>query len=118
VAKYTVESSLMSKSESGERQFRVPGGVYTWKDIIATIEEVQGVKYTSHYLAPEDAFAAAKDCERKGDIDGELAFSLKGLMGDPKEFGVPKPWDNHKFPIEPEPLEVAIKRFFAEEKSW
>lgn len=117
VARYVVESTLLPKSKSGERQFRVPGGPYAWKEVVETISKVQGVEYTSHYLPLEDAIAAAKERASEGDVDGELLFSLKTIMGDPNAFGVPKPWDNEKFSFEPESLEVAVKRFFEERKS-
>ncbi|KAF2688549.1 NAD(P)-binding protein [Lentithecium fluviatile CBS 122367] len=116
VSKYLVESLFLPKSPTQERQFRVIGGLYAWGDIIDMVERIQEVKYTHTYLPQQAAVDAAAECAKKGDVDGELAFSLKALMGDTKEIGVPKPWDNDKFDIEPEGLEDSLKRFFGERK--
>ena len=62
----------------------------------------------------QDAIDKAIECTKRGDVDGELAFSLKALMGDPNVMGVPKPWDNEQFSFKPESLEVTLKRFFEE----
>jgi hypothetical protein len=115
VARYVVESILLPKSPTQERQFRVPGGLYEWGHVIDELEKAQGAKYTRDFRLRQEAIDNARECEKKGNADGELAFSLKAIMGDPNAQGVPKPWDNEKFSFEPETLEATLKRFFAEE---
>ena len=83
---------------------------------MATIEKVQGAKYTCTYHPRQDAIDAQKACAEKGDVDGELAWSLMSLMGDTNEESVPKPWDNDKFPFKPATLEETIRKFFQDRK--
>jgi hypothetical protein len=77
VSKYLVESLFLPKSHTQERQFRVVGGLYAWGDIIDMVEKIQGVKYSRTYLPRQVAFDRAAECLENGDVDGELAFSLK-----------------------------------------
>lgn len=50
-------------------------------------------------------------------MDGELAFSLKAMLGDPEAVSVPKPWNNEKFSFKPKTLEEGVRDFFeAQEK--
>ena len=107
-----MESVFLPKSASQERTFRVPGGNYAWKDVVATLEKVQGVKYTCTYHPTQDAIDAQRAYAEKGDVDGELAFSLKSLVGDINAVCVPKPWDNDKFSFKPQTLEEAVRKFF------
>ncbi|KAI9149946.1 NAD(P)-binding protein [Paramyrothecium foliicola] len=117
VARYLVESTFLPKSDTGgERAFRVPGGVYSWQQIIDSISAAQGVAYTSTYLPQQDAFKKASECSERGDVDGELVYSLKALMGDAEAITVPKPWDNDKFPFQPESLQNTLARIFAKRK--
>jgi hypothetical protein len=49
-------------------------------------------------------------------VDKELEYALKAGLGDENIQAVPKPWDNDKFPdIQPESLEVPLRRFFEKE---
>ncbi|KAF2804626.1 NAD(P)-binding protein [Mytilinidion resinicola] len=113
-AKYIVQSTLLPKSESRERWFRVPGGLYTWREVIATLEKVQGVKYTCTYLSQQEAVDKAEACRKAGDVDGELAFLLKKNLGELGVVGVPQPWDNEVFGFEPEGFEQAVRRILEE----
>ncbi|CAI6342162.1 unnamed protein product [Periconia digitata] len=113
VARYTLESILLPKSPTQERQFRVPGGLWKWGDIIDTLEKVQGATYTRDFRPRQEAIDKAKECEKNGDVDDELAYSLRAIMGDPNAEGVPKPWDNEQFSFQPQTLEVTLKEFFA-----
>ena len=79
---------------------------------MATIEKVQGAKYTCTYHSRQDAIDAQKACEEKGDVDGELAFSLRSLIGDINAESVPKPWDNDKFSFKPATFEETVKKYF------
>jgi hypothetical protein len=116
VARYVVESILLPKSPTQERQFRVPGGMYAWGDLIDAVEKAQGVKYTRKFLPRQEAIDNAVACAKQGDTDGELGYSLKAIMGDPNAETVPKPWDNGKFSFEPQTLEDILDQFFAEKK--
>jgi hypothetical protein len=107
-----VESIFLPKSPSQERIFRIPGGIYAWKDVVATVEKVQGVEYTSTYHSRQSAIDTQKACADKGDMDSELAFSLKAMLGDPEAVSVPKPWDNDKFSFRPKTLEEGVRSFF------
>lgn len=111
-----MESVFLPKSPSQERTIRIPGGSYAWKDIIATLERVQGVKYACTYHPRQDAIDAQKAYAEKGDVDGELAFSLKALMGDINTVSVPEPWDNDKFSFKPATFEETVRKFFEDLK--
>ena len=111
-----MESVFLPKSPSQERTFRIPGGNYAWKDVVATLEKIQGVKYTCTYHPRQDAIDAQKACAEKGDVDGELAFSLKSLLGDINAVSVPEPWDNDKFSFKPATLEEVVVKFFEDLK--
>lgn len=80
---------------------------------MATLEKVQGVKYACTYHPRQDAIDAQKACAEKGDVDGELTFALKSIMGDINVVSVPKPWDNDKFSFKPATLEEAVRKFFS-----
>jgi hypothetical protein len=83
---------------------------------VATLERVQGVEYTCTYHPRQEAMDAQKAFVEKGDVDGELAFSLNSLMGDINAVSVPKPWDNDEFSFKPATLEEAIRKFFEDLK--
>ncbi|KAK0130013.1 hypothetical protein ONS96_000551 [Cadophora gregata f. sp. sojae] len=103
VAKYLVASTLtipspgtILASDSQERQFKIPTSAYTWDEIVTLISRLEG---TEKYA-------------KERDVGQELAWDLKAFLGDPNAVQVPKPWDTNKFPeIEPEELEVSLKRF-------
>ncbi|KAE9370333.1 NAD(P)-binding protein, partial [Stipitochalara longipes BDJ] len=117
IAKYVVASVLMLESnnqtETPCRTFRIPTATYTWEEVIETLSRVQGKNYICTYHPTSDAHALAHKYAREGDVDKELGYSLKAIIGDPNEEGVPKPWDHDKFPdIHPERLEVSLRRHF------
>jgi hypothetical protein len=59
----------------------------------------------------------AKKYASEGDVDRELGYSLKAIIGGPNEEGVPKPWDHDKFPdINPESLERSLRRYFGKQE--
>lgn len=90
--------------------------MYTWDEIIATISQTSGDEYKPVFLPNEEARRLAKEYREKGDVDQELAYALKALMGSEGFQAVPMPWDNEKFDIVPENLELALKRYFDERK--
>lgn len=72
VARYIVSSTLLPKSSTGLREFRVPGGVFTWSEIITTISKASGVQFETFFLPNEDADALAKGAVERGDLNAEL----------------------------------------------
>lgn len=117
IVKYTVASVLMLESnvkdENPCRTFRIPTATYSWEEVIDTLSRIQGKQYTCTYRPNPDALALVEKYASEGDADKELEFSLKAILGDEKQEGVPKPWDHDKFPdIQPESLEVSLRRFF------
>ena len=117
VAKIIVASTLLPKSPTQIRQFRAPTGLYSWSEIIATISAAQGVEYECAYHSVEDARALQAKFAENGDVDQELAFSLKAIMGDPEQTGVPKPWDDGNFKWERDSLETVMKHLFSAEST-
>lgn len=111
-ARYLVASTLLPKSPTQRREFRVPGTVLPWSEIIATVAAVQGVEYKQIYKPTEEAERLAKEAAAEGRVDDELTYSLKVIMGSEGQFGVPGPYDNDLFEIKPEGLESALKRYF------
>jgi hypothetical protein len=117
IAKYTVASVQMLDSNTGNeapcRTFRIPTATYSWEEVIDILSRIQGKEYTCTYRPNSEALALAEKYASVGDADLELGYSLKAILGDEKEEGVPKPWDHDKFPdIQPESLEVSLRRFF------
>jgi hypothetical protein len=117
IAKYVVASVLMLESKDQNelpcRTFRIPTATYTWEEVIETVSRVQGKKYTCTYHPNSEAHALAQKYAGEGDVDKELGYSLKAIIGDPNGEGVPKPWDHDKFPdIHPKTLEVSLTRYF------
>jgi hypothetical protein len=100
-------------SENPCRAFRIPTETYTWEEVIETVSRVQGKEYTCKYRPNSEAYALAEKYASEGNVDKELEYSLKAILGDPNEEGVPKPWDHDKFPdIHPESLEISLRRVF------
>lgn len=70
------------------------------------------MEYKPVFLPNEEALRLAAEAEKKGDVVGEMVYSLKALMGNKDAVGVPEPWDHEKFDIVPQGLEVTLQRFF------
>lgn len=82
------------------------------------ISKTSGIEYKPIYLPNEEAVRKEEEFKKAGDIDGELLYSLKGLMGNPDGRGVPEPWNKELFPdIVPEDLESALTRHFQKAKA-
>ena len=97
------------------RTFRIPTATYAWEEVIETLSRIQGKKYTCTYHPNSDAHALAQKYASEENVDKELGYSLKAIIGDPFGEGVPKPWDHDKFPdIHPESLEDSLKRYFGQ----
>ncbi|KAL2075175.1 hypothetical protein VTL71DRAFT_117 [Oculimacula yallundae] len=122
VAKYVV-ASVLAIPEPGtvltsqERPLKIPTSSYTWDEIVAIISRLEGVEYQIIRHPNVEAQAQTAKFAAIGDVDNELAWTLKAFIGDPKSDPVPKPWDNDKFPeVIPESLEVSLKRYLAAPK--
>ncbi|KAM3072514.1 hypothetical protein ACMFMG_009312 [Clarireedia jacksonii] len=120
VAKYTAASVLMLDSSPSTteqcRTFRIPTANHKWDDVIEIISRLQGKSYSRTYHATEEALALAEKYAREGDVENELAYSLKAVIGDADGEEVPKPWDHDKFPeIHPESLEVSLARYLGKQ---
>lgn len=89
------------------------GGSYTWQNIIEIIQEVQHVKYDIVYRPVDEAKALQKEAAEKGDVDAELGWSLRYILGAPEANAVPQPWNNNLFDFKPADLETALARQFA-----
>lgn len=113
VAKIIVASTMLPKSATQVREFRAPTALYAWSEIIATIENAQGVKYECTYHPNKDARALQAEFAASGDVDKELAYSLKAAMGDPTHVGVPKPWNGDVFEWERVSLQAAMENMFS-----
>lgn len=121
IAKYTVASVLKlesgSDTETVYRTFRIPTATYSWEEVVNILSRVQGKEYTCTYRPNSEARALAEKYASAGEVDKELEFSLKAILGDENEEAVPKPWDNDKFPdIHPESLEVSLRRYFGKQE--
>ncbi|KAH8800477.1 hypothetical protein F5884DRAFT_714366 [Xylogone sp. PMI_703] len=116
VAKYVVASVLKlpppgRKLESPERIFRVPTATHYWREIVDMASRIQGKEYTRIYHPNSEALQIAAKYAKEGDVDSELLYSLKAIVGHPEAVAVPKPWDNDKFPdIIPESFEDTLRR--------
>ncbi|KAH7305652.1 hypothetical protein BKA65DRAFT_578543 [Rhexocercosporidium sp. MPI-PUGE-AT-0058] len=119
VAKYVVATVLRIPEPgtvltSPQRGFKIPTSAYSWDEIVAIISRLEGVEYQIIHHPNEEAFAQAAKFASSGDVEQELAWTLKAFLGDPKADPVPKPWDIDQFPeIKPEELEVSLKRYLA-----
>ncbi|RFU25232.1 hypothetical protein B7463_g11094, partial [Scytalidium lignicola] len=118
IAKYTVASVSMLPSpgvalESPCRTFRIPTATYSWKEIIDIISRIQGKEYTRIYRPNSEALELASKYAKEGDVDSELLYSLKAIIGNPNGESISKPWDNDKFPdIVPESLEYLSRSYW------
>ncbi len=115
-AKYTVASALMLPSPgtvtaSSARSFKIPTTKISWEEIIDIKSRVEGQKYKIITHPNSEAYALAAKYAQEGNVDQELAYSLKAWIGDPAGDGVPEPWDHDKFPdIKPESVETCLRR--------
>jgi hypothetical protein len=113
VARYIVDSTLLPRSSEPERRLKCVGGSYTWEEIIDIIQKVQKIKYDVDFRPLEEAKALQNEAAERGDIDAELAWSLRVILGEPEASAVPKPWDNDLFGFKPADLATALGRQFA-----
>jgi hypothetical protein len=105
---------LLPRSTEPERQLKCVGGSYTWQQIINIIQEVQKVKYDMVFRPLEEAKGLQKEAAARGDVNAELGWSLRVILGEPTADAVPQPWNNELFAFKPADLATALQRQFAE----
>jgi hypothetical protein len=114
IARYIVESTLLPRSSEPERRLKCVGGSYEWQEIIEIIQKVQGVKYDVEYRRLNEAKALQKQAAERGDVNAELGWSLRVILGEPEAVAVPEPWNNDVFAFKPADLATALARQLAE----
>jgi hypothetical protein len=108
--RYTVESILLPfPAGQSRREIRVRGDHLTWKDLIALLEEVQGVKYQVTFLDPKEAAKKQEEARQRGDEEAEILWAGK-TIGPSGKVTVPLPLDNDKFGFKPETLTETMQR--------
>ncbi|KAK6981765.1 NAD(P)-binding protein [Favolaschia claudopus] len=110
VVKYTVESVLLPwEGNQQRRELRFGAETLTWKALLETLEEVQGVKYDTVYLDPHEAEAKEEEARVKGDVEAEVSWCALKLLGT----GVGHmrgPFDNERFSFKPETVKETFQR--------
>ncbi|KAF7337107.1 NAD(P)-binding protein [Mycena venus] len=110
VVRYTVSSILLPfPAEQSRREVRVRGDNLTWTQLIALLEEVQGVKYQVKFIDPEEAAKKQEEARQRGDEEGELMWAGR-TVGPAGKVRVPLPIDNDKFGFKPEGLKETLQR--------
>ncbi|KAF8120929.1 hypothetical protein K438DRAFT_1701261 [Mycena galopus ATCC 62051] len=110
IVRYTVDSILLPfPAGQSRREIRVRGDHVTWRQLIALLEEVQGVKYQVTFIDPQEAAKKQEEARQRGDEEAELMWAGKTL-GPSGKVVVPLPLDNDKFDFKPEPLKAILQR--------
>ena len=81
----------------------------TWKQLIALLEEVQGVKYQVKFIDPKEAAKEQEKARKRGDEDAEIMWAGR-TIGPSGKVTVPGPLDNDKFGFTPETLRETMQR--------
>ncbi|KAK7032669.1 NAD(P)-binding protein [Favolaschia claudopus] len=110
VVKYTVQSVLLPLEENQQRrELRLGAETLTWKALMETLEEVQGVKYDTVWLDPRETEAKEEEARVKGDVEAEIMWSGIRLQAT----GVAHmegPFDNARFSLKPETVKETFQR--------
>ncbi|KAJ7248090.1 hypothetical protein C8J57DRAFT_1140013 [Mycena rebaudengoi] len=110
VVRYTVESILLPfPAGQSRREIRVRGDHLTWAQIIALLEEVQGVKYQVKFIDPQEAAKKQEEARLRGDEEGELRWAGR-VLSPTGRVTVPLPLDNDNFGFKPEGLKETLQR--------
>ncbi|KAJ6449797.1 hypothetical protein C8R45DRAFT_123869 [Mycena sanguinolenta] len=111
IVRYTVESILLPfPAGKSRRDIRVRGDHVTWKQLIALLEEVQGVKYQVTYIDPKEAAKKQEAARQRGDESEELKWAARWQLGPSGRVTVTGPLDNDKFGFTPETLNETMQR--------
>ncbi|KAJ7662946.1 hypothetical protein B0H17DRAFT_991578 [Mycena rosella] len=111
IVRYTVESTLLPFPEGQCREIRVRGDHMTWTQLIALLEEVQGVKYKVTFIDPKEAAKEQEAARKRGDEEAEIMWAGR-TIGPSGKVTVPEPLDNDKFGFTPETLKQTMQRLF------
>ncbi|KAJ6582861.1 hypothetical protein DFH09DRAFT_1029235 [Mycena vulgaris] len=110
IVRYTVESILLPfPAGQSRREIRVRGDHKTWTQVIALLEEVQGVKYTVTFIDPKEAAKEQEKARQRGDEEAEIMWAGR-TVGPSGKVTVPLPLDNDKFAFKPETLKETMQR--------
>ncbi|KAJ7218252.1 hypothetical protein B0H12DRAFT_1153261 [Mycena haematopus] len=110
IVRYTVDSILLPfPAGQSRREIRVRGDHLTWGQLIALLEEIQGVKYQVTFIDPEEAAKKQEEARQQGDEEAEILWAGKTLSPCGRVV-VPLPLDNDKFDFKPEPLKQILQR--------
>ncbi|KAJ6528933.1 hypothetical protein B0H19DRAFT_968764 [Mycena capillaripes] len=111
IARYTVESVLLPFSEGqSRREIRVRGDQVTFTQLIALLEEIQGVKYQTKFFDPQEAAKKQEEARLRGDEEGELMWAGRTNIPAGRVI-IPLPLDNEKFGFKPEPIKETLRRW-------
>jgi hypothetical protein len=110
IVRYTVESILLPfPAGQGSREIRIRGDHLTWTQLVALLEEIQGVKYQVTYIDPKEAAKKQEEARLRGDEEGEILWA--GMtVGPSGKVVVPLPLDNDKFQFKPETLKETLQQ--------
>jgi hypothetical protein len=87
----------------------VMGDHLTWMQLVALLEEIQGVKYQVTYIDPKEAAKKQEEARLRGDEEGEILWA--GMtVGPSGKVVVPLPLDNDKFQFKPETLKETLQQ--------
>ncbi|KAJ7111849.1 hypothetical protein C8R44DRAFT_254102 [Mycena epipterygia] len=112
IVRYTVESILLPFPEGqSRRDICVRGDHLTWKQLIALLEEVQGVKYQVTFIDPQEAAKKEEAARQRGDEAEEMMWAGRPI-GPSGVVTVSEPLDNNKFAFRPETLKETMERLF------
>lgn len=115
MAHYLVSSILLPLDDPSVpgRTLRLAGGSLTWKQLIDTLGEVQGVTYTHEYLNPKLAAQEEEKARLAGDVGAELGWSAKPLAATGTA-SVGRPLDNGRFDFVPETARQTYERMYGQ----
>ncbi|KAF7363001.1 NAD(P)-binding protein [Mycena venus] len=114
IARYTVESVLLPfPEEQSRREIRVRGDQVTFKQLIALLEQIQGVKYQTKFFDPQEAAKKQEEARLCGDEEGELMWAGRTNIPAGRVI-IPLPLDNEKFGFKPEPIKETLRRWLEE----
>ncbi|KAJ7759460.1 hypothetical protein DFH07DRAFT_919061 [Mycena maculata] len=110
VVRYTVDSILLPfPADQSCREIRVRGDHMTWTQVIAVLEEIQGVKYKMTFIDLQEAAKKQEKARKCGDEVEEIMWAGRTL-GPFGKVTVPGPLDNDKFEFTPETLKETKQR--------
>ncbi|KAJ7679335.1 hypothetical protein DFH06DRAFT_1278927 [Mycena polygramma] len=109
IVRYTVDSILLPvPAGQSRREIRVRGDHLTWTQLIALLEEIQGVKYDVKFIDPKEAAKKQEEARLRGDEEAEIMWAGR-TVGPAGRVTVPLPLDNDKFDFKPETLKETLQ---------